>query len=71
MDAKVLLSDEFVSFSSNITALHEKQKQLKEEYKVIQHKFKKDLADLDQQALDAQNEFDQWVAQQEAAKKPS
>lgn len=69
MDAKMLLSDEFVKFSSNIAALHDKQKQIKDEFKVMQTDFKKRLADLDQQALEAQNEFDQWVAQQDAGKK--
>lgn len=69
MDANILLSDKFVEFSSAVTALHERKKELKEEFKALQEKFKKDITDLDQQALDLQNDFDNWVAEQEAKKK--
>ena len=69
MDANILLSDKFVEFSSSVVALHEKKKELKELYKAAQEKFKKDINDLDTQALRLQYNFDNWVAEQEASSK--
>lgn len=73
MDTKILLSKEFVEFSSKITALHEKREEFMAEFKRVHDEFKANLADIDTKAKEAQDEFDAWVKGQSepSEKKPS
>lgn len=60
MNLETLLSDEFVDFSKKVADIHARKKDLKVEYQRVQAEFQKDLANLNQEAHQAQAEFDAW-----------
>jgi len=64
MNTKHLLSKEFVEFSGKITALHERREELVNDYQEYVKKFKADIAGIDSEASDLQDNFDNWVASQ-------
>ena len=57
MEISKLLSDEFSEFSGNITALHEKRKEMVSDFKKLYEKHKSDIAAIDSEAEKIQNEF--------------
>lgn len=69
MNTKHLLSKEFVEFSSKITALHERREELVAEFQERHKAFKTAMAEIDQEAGDLQDNFDNWVAAQGEEKK--
>ena len=64
----LLLTDEFVQFSKDITVVHEEKKKLKDEFKKLYDKFQADVAALDAKAQEASQKWDAWKAGHE--KKP-
>jgi len=64
MNTKHLLSKEFVEFSGKITALHERREELVADYQEYLKKFKADIASIDSEASDLQDNFDNWVSSQ-------
>lgn len=60
IDSNLLLTDEFVAFSTKIGQIHELKKKKLEEMKEIYDKFQAEIAALDKQAKDAQNDFETW-----------
>jgi Skp family chaperone for outer membrane proteins len=58
----VLLSDEFADFSGKVTALHEKKKELKAEFKKLFEKHKANIRAIDEEAESLQNDFNAWAA---------
>jgi len=57
----VLLTDEFAEFSGKITALHEKKKDLKIEFKKLFEKHKENVAVIDAESQSLQNDFNTWA----------
>ena len=60
-----LLSDEFVSFSAKIAAIHEQKKLKKQQLKELYEKVTADLRVLDQEALELEKQFESWKKSQE------
>jgi len=58
----ILLSDEFVEFSSKITSLHDNKKEANAEFKKLFEKHKADMKKLDDEANNLQNDFNKWVS---------
>jgi len=58
---EILLSDEFADFSGKVTALHEKKKELKMEFKKYFEKHKADVKGIDEEAKKLQDEFNSWA----------
>lgn len=63
-----LLTDEFVSFSAKIAAIHEKKKAKKQELKEFYEKIQTELKTFDSQAKDAEDEFQKWKKSLEETK---
>lgn len=57
LQASVLLSDEFAEFSGKVTALHERKKELKSEFKKLYEEHKAAVAAIDAEAVALQNAF--------------
>jgi hypothetical protein len=64
-----LLTDEFVSFSSKIKDIHERKKAKKAELKVFYDKIQLDIKALEEEAKDAEDEFQKWKNGQEKIEK--
>lgn len=64
MQTKHLLSKEFVEFSGKIKVLHERREELVNDYQEYLKKFKADIASIDSEASDLQDNFDNWVTTQ-------
>lgn len=64
MKAEVLLSEKFVEFSEKIKELHDQKKRVIE-------KAKKDVAAIDQEAVEAHAEFQQWENSKDAKTGPT
>lgn len=64
MKAEFLLSEEFVNFSSKISALHVSKKQQEAEMKKLYTEHKARIKEIDDEAVKIQQEFDDWVASQ-------
>lgn len=56
----VLLSDEFVEFSTKIADVHSRKKSKQEELKTIYDKFKLEIKALDDEASELVGEFEAW-----------
>lgn len=65
---EVLLSDEFAEFSGQVTALHEKKKELKMDFKRYFEKHKAEVKGIDEEAKKLQDGFNLWADQ---PKKPT
>lgn len=57
LPANVLLSDEFANFSGQITALHEKKKELNANFKKLYEEHKAAVAAIDAEAQKLQDDF--------------
>ncbi|SVB48413.1 uncharacterized protein METZ01_LOCUS201267 [marine metagenome] len=57
LPTNVLLSDKFSEFSSKVTVLHEKRKQLIVEYKKMYEEHKAAVAAIDAEAIELQETF--------------
>lgn len=64
MNAEILMSNEFVSFSSKIKTLKEERDVLKEEFQQQYAEYKEKLASIDKSAEQAEEEFNQWMEKQ-------
>ena len=64
MKAEFLLSEEFLSFSAKIAELHKAKKDQEAEFKRLFTEHKGKLKALDDEALDLQQKFDDWVVSQ-------
>lgn len=60
MNLDVLLSDEFVRFSTDIKDVHERKKALKEEFERAKEQFKQDLKSINDEAQGLQDAFTAW-----------
>lgn len=58
---EILLSEQFVSFSSKIAALHEKKKELVAEFKKVYEEHKSQVKTIDDEAESLQNAFNEWA----------
>lgn len=58
---EVLLSDEFAEFSGKVTALHEKKKELKREFKKYFEDHKAEVKGIDEEAKGLQDGFNAWA----------
>lgn len=63
-----LLTDEFVAFSAKIKDIHERKKTKKAELKAFYDKIQLDIKALEEEAKDAEDEFQKWKVGQESAK---
>ena len=59
VDVDVLLSDDFVKFSSKVSELHEKKKKLNADFKKLYEEHKESLKIIDGEATKLQKEFDE------------
>ena len=57
LPTNILLSDKFSEFSSKVTVLHEKRKQLIVEYKKMYEEHKAAVAAIDAEAIELQETF--------------
>jgi len=64
MNADVLMSDEFLSFSTKIKELKDERDSLKEEFKKQYAEHKEKLAAIDSAAVQAEEDFNQWMEEQ-------
>jgi transcription antitermination factor NusG len=64
-----LLTDEFVAFSAKIKDIHERKKSKKAELKAFYDKVQVDIKALDEEAKDAEDEFQKWKKGQEGTAK--
>jgi len=62
---EVLLSDKFAEFSGNITALHEKKKELEAEFKKMYLAHKASVKAIDDEAAELQFTFNNWATKDE------
>jgi len=62
----VLLSEQFAEFSQRVANIAVSKKQLKADFKVIYDKFQADIKELDEAALEAQQEFEAWKHERES-----
>lgn len=53
----VLLSDKFAEFSGKITALHERKKEIKDEFRKAHEQYKAAIAAIDEEAKELQDSF--------------
>lgn len=60
-----LLTDEFVAFSVKIKDIHERKKSKKAELKAFYDKVQADIKALEEEAKDAEDEFQKWKNGQE------
>lgn len=61
-----LLTDEFVAFSAKIKSIHERKKAKKAELKVFFDKIQVDIKALEEEAKDAEDEFQKWKKSEES-----
>lgn len=66
-----LLTDEFVAFSVKIKDIHERKKTKKAELKAFYDKIQVDIKALEEEAKDAEDEFQKWKNSQEKITKSS
>jgi hypothetical protein len=66
-----LLTDEFVAFSAKIKDIHERKKTKKAELKAFYDKIQLDIKALEEEAKDAEDEFQKWKVGQEKVTKSS
>ncbi len=64
MKPEHLLSEEFATFSANIKQLHDQKKEFDAEFKKFYAEHKARVKAIDEQALNLQQEFDNWVVSQ-------
>jgi len=64
-----LLTDEFVAFSAKIKDIHERKKTKKSELKAFYDKIQVDIKALEEEAKDAEDEFQNWKKGQEVEDK--
>ena len=69
MTAETLLSENFVEFSSKITALHEKKKELNADFKKMVENHKANLKSIDEEAVNLEKAFTDWQQSHEESKK--
>lgn len=55
-----LLTDEFIAFSEKIKDIHERKKAKKAELKSFYDKIQADIKTLEEEAKDAEDEFQKW-----------
>ena len=67
MNANILLSDEFMIFSKKIQDLREEKSVLNEEFKAKYAEHKEKLATIDNAAVQAQQDWDEWIKEQSAS----
>lgn len=60
-----LLTDEFVNFSEKIKKIHERKKVKKAELKEFYDKIQVDIKALEEEAKDAEDEFQKWKNKEE------
>lgn len=63
---EVLLSEQFAEFSKRVANIAVNKKQLKADFKIVYDKFQADLKELDEAAMDAQQEFEAWKKERES-----
>lgn len=63
-----LLSEEFLTFSQKVAAIHAAKKARTEEFKEIYDKYKADVAEFETQVKAASDEFEAWKADNSKAK---
>ena len=68
-EAELLLSDEFVSFSQAIAAVHEEKKTLEEEFKKYFDEYKGKKKDMEAKVASASAKWEDWKKSQLSAKK--
>jgi uncharacterized protein (UPF0335 family) len=70
VDVDVLLSDDFVQFSSKVAELHEKKKKLNADFKKLYEEHKKSLKTIDGEAAKLQKEFEVMQSPEEEEAPP-
>ncbi len=60
MNLDILMSDEFVQFSKNVEALHNRKKELKAEFQALQAQFQQDVNAVNKEVQTLQAEFEAW-----------
>lgn len=68
-EVDLLLTDEFVQFSTEIARIHNEKKSLKEQFKQVYEKFQTDIAALDIQATEASTKWETWKKEHAAGDK--
>jgi hypothetical protein len=63
-DADLLLSDEFVSFSKVIAAVHEEKKVLEEDFKAKFDEYKAKKKELESRVAAANSKWEEWKSSQ-------
>jgi transcription antitermination factor NusG len=61
-----LLTDEFVAFSAKIKSIHERKKAKKAELKVFFDKIQVEIKALEEEAKDAEDDFQKWKKSEES-----
>jgi hypothetical protein len=69
MKTDLLLSDEFVKFSTQIAELHAKKKDAMAAFKKVFEEHKALVKSFDEQAVSLQAEFDAWAAEKKKGSK--
>lgn len=64
MKPEFLLSEEFVAFSTAVAGLHAQRKELDTEFKKLYAEHKAKMKAIDEEAVQLQQNFDNWVASQ-------
>lgn len=70
-EVELLLSDEFVEFSTKVKEIHEAKKAKQLEFKAVYDKYKADVQVMDDAAKSLQEIFETWKSGQNAAKTPA
>ncbi len=71
MHVETLLSDKFAEFSGNVTALHERKKELVAEFKKAYEQHKLAVKTIDEEAVALHAEFSEWQKTHEKPKEPN
>jgi hypothetical protein len=59
-ELELLLTDEFIGFSAKIAEIHQKKKVAQEEFKKVFDAYKAGIAQLDADAKEAQQAWEDW-----------
>lgn len=57
---EVLLSEQFVEFSTKVQEIAAAKKKLKADFKEVYDKYQTDCKSLDESAMQAQTQFEEW-----------
>jgi len=68
-ESELLLSDEFVSFSKVIAAVHEEKKVLEEDFKKHFEDYKNKKKEIEALVADASSKWEEWKKSQLSTKK--